>query len=421
LFFPGYISFLLAALLLTPALSLWMSRLLRPLLKKVFPVEGSLAADSLIQAPRRTSPTVAALMFSVGLIISLGGVSRSSYNSVSEWVETALNPDLFVSASENLVEHSFHFPDSMTRELALVDGVAEVQRMRMSRIKLRGESTLLVATDMERVAARTGNRSVVAGDFAGMHRLAAEGKGVVVSETLSLLQHVGLNDTIDIPYPSGVLRLPIVGILRDYTYQSGSLFMDYSVYQRYWGDPSVDIYRIYLTPAASAMDVRRHMLELFKDTHRVFVFANEEVKSRIMRNTDQWLGLVYVQIAMAVFVALLGIATTLSVSIVDRRREFAIVRAVGGLAFQIRRCVWIEAIVIAFIGLALGIAFGALDLFYELELVRRYYAGMTLDYRFPFAVVLMLGPIIVAASIISALAPSESALRSPLVEGLEYE
>ncbi len=83
-FFPGYICFLLAALLLTPGLSVWITRLLRPLLKALLPVEGSLAADSLIQAPRRTSPTVAALMFSIGLIISLGGISRSSYNSVAD-------------------------------------------------------------------------------------------------------------------------------------------------------------------------------------------------------------------------------------------------------------------------------------------------------------------------------------------------
>ncbi len=140
-----------------------------------------------------------------------------------------------------------------------------------------------------------------------------------------------------------------------------------------------------------------------------------------MKNTDQWLGLVYVQISLAVFVALLGIATTLSVSVVDRRREFAIVRAIGGLAHQVRRSVLVEAVVVAVLGLVLGVVFGMIDLFYELELVRRYYAGMTLDYRFPFSLMFILCPMMIVASIISALVPSESARRSPVVEGLGYE
>ena len=109
-FYAGYVSFALAAVLLTPALAVTLSRLLRPVLKSIRPVEGALAADSLIGSPRRTSGTVAALMLSIGLIVSLGGISLSSYDTVAAWVNTALNPDLFVSVSESLTERSFHFP-----------------------------------------------------------------------------------------------------------------------------------------------------------------------------------------------------------------------------------------------------------------------------------------------------------------------
>ena len=71
-FYSGYMLSVLAVLLLTPALCIWLSRLLRPLMKWMRPVEGALAADSLLQAPRRTSGTVAALALSVALVIGLG-------------------------------------------------------------------------------------------------------------------------------------------------------------------------------------------------------------------------------------------------------------------------------------------------------------------------------------------------------------
>jgi len=116
-FYAGFMLAVLAALLLSPALSLWISRLIRPILKWLRPVEGSLAADSLIQAPRRTSGTVAALMLSLALVISLAGIARASYDSLKSWLDVALNPDLFVTTSESITSRSFVFPAAIGDEL----------------------------------------------------------------------------------------------------------------------------------------------------------------------------------------------------------------------------------------------------------------------------------------------------------------
>ena len=117
-FYAGYVSIILAALLLVPTVSLWFARALRPVLKWLRPVEGALAADSLIQSPRRTSGAVAALMLSLGQVIGLGGVGRESYNSIVDWLDTALNPDLFVAGSQNLSDRTFRFPYSLAARSA---------------------------------------------------------------------------------------------------------------------------------------------------------------------------------------------------------------------------------------------------------------------------------------------------------------
>ena len=117
-FYSGYVLAMLAMLLLTPALSLYLSRLLRGPLKLLRPVEGALAADSLIQSPRRTSATVAALMLSLALVVGLGGLARASYTQIRDWLDTTFNPDFFVSSSENVSARTFHFPDSMLDDLA---------------------------------------------------------------------------------------------------------------------------------------------------------------------------------------------------------------------------------------------------------------------------------------------------------------
>jgi putative ABC transport system permease protein len=136
---------------------------------------------------------------------------------------------------------------------------------------------------------------------------------------------------------------------------------------------------------------------------------------------DQWFGLTYLQVLVAMLVAILGIVNTLTVSITDRRRELGVLRAVGGLRNQIRGTVWMEAAAIGAIGLILGVVTGAINLYYELQIIQNHLTGIPISYRFPLGLVLMLVPMILGTSFASALLPAETAVRTSLVEALEYE
>ncbi|HYL75036.1 MAG TPA: FtsX-like permease family protein [Bryobacteraceae bacterium] len=420
LLYAGDALAVLAALLLTPTLAQWVTRALRPMLRWLRPVEGTLAADSLLQAPRRTSGAVAALMLSLALVVALGGLTRASYDSIFQWMTVALNPDLFISPSESLTARSFRFPDSMGDQLRAIPGIAEVQSVRDARIPVRGAPIMFVAADIEALLRRA-VLPPVEGDAKQMYRLTAEGKGLLASENFALLRGFKLGDMVNLPTPTGTLSLPIVGIVTDYSDQQGSILMDRSVYKRYWNDNTVNIFRVYFSKGATEADVKRRILERFANQRRLFVLTNREVRQYIMRLTDQWFGVTYVQIAVAVLVAILGIVNTLTVSITDRRRELGVLQAVGGLRNQIRRTIWLEALTIGAVGLTLGLAFGALQLYYSLKITGEDLAGLRLDYEYPYQIALVLLPVILAVAFVSSIGPAESAVRGSLVEALEYE
>ncbi|MEO8258543.1 MAG: FtsX-like permease family protein [Acidobacteriota bacterium] len=419
-FYAGYALAIVVALLLSPLLSLALARALRPLLKWLRPVEGALAADSLIQSPRRTSASVAALMLSLALVIAFAGMANASYASIIDWMQTALNPDLFVLPSQNLVVRTIRFPATMAGELAAIPGVERVQMVRDARIVFRRTPVMIVAVEIESIA-QTAHRDPVAGDAAEMYRLTAAGRGLMVSDNLAQLQRLKLGEIIEIPAPNGTIKLPIVGIVVDYSDQQGTILIDRTVFQRYWNDDSVNIFRLYLAPGAAGPDVTRRILSHFEGQRQVFVLTNAELKSYILKITDQWFGLTSVQIAVAVLVAILGIVNTLTVSITDRRRELGVLQAVGGLRSQVRRTIWIEALSIGSLGLLLGLGLGAINLYYILQIVHNDIAGMRLDYAFPVTVALGLIPTILGAAFVAAIWPAESAVRGSLVEALEYE
>ncbi len=416
----GYGCTLFAALLMTPTLALWLARSLRPVLKRLRPVEGALAADSLIQAPRRTSATVAALMLSLALCISFAGMARASYNSIVEWMDAVLNPDFYVATSKSLTSRTFRFPASLSDRLMEVPGVREVQIVRSPRIMYRGSPVMLVSSEVEKIAKHVHPR-IVDGDRNTMYRRVAAGEGVIISDNLAQLNHLHLNDVVEIPSPSGILKLPVVGITIDYSDQQGSFLIDRAVFVRYWKDDTVNVFRVYVQPGSSFAVVRQAILEKLAGQSRLFVLTNEELRKYIMSLTEQWFGLTYVQIFVAVLVAVLGIVNTLTVSITDRRRELGVLRAVGGVSRQIRHTVWMEALAIGVIGVTLGIALGSICLYYMLEISGRDFAGIRLGYEFPYTISLLLFPAILSAAFLAALWPARSASSGSLVEALEYE
>jgi putative ABC transport system permease protein len=419
-FYAGYVLAIVVALLISPLVSLTLARAMRPILKWARPVEGALAADSLIQSPRRTSASVAALMLSLALVIAFAGMARASYASIIHWMETALNPELFIMPSQSIVVRTMRFPAAMGPEIGAIPGVKRVQSVRDARIMFRNTPVMIVAVEVDSIA-QTAQLPPVAGNADEMYRQAAAGEGLMVADNLAQLQQLKLGDMLEVPAPKGLIRLPIVGIILDYSDQQGTIFMDRRLFIKYWNDDSVNVFRVYLNSGASVPDVRRRILEKYAGQRQVFVLTNQELKSYILKVTDQWFGLTSVQIAVAVLVAILGIVNTLTVSITDRRRELGVLQAVGGLRGQIRRTIWLEALSIGTLGLALGFGLGAINLYYILQIVHNDIAGMRLDYAFPIGTALALVPTILGAAFIAAIWPAESAVHGSLVEALEYE
>jgi putative ABC transport system permease protein len=288
------------------------------------------------------------------------------------------------------------------------------------RVPVDGEPVMVVALEIASIRKEV-RLPVVSGDGDRMYGEAAAGRGVIVSDNFALQHRRKVGEMLRLNTPEGPLELPILGTVVDYSDQKGSILLDRAVYERYWKDDSVNIIRMYLEPGVTVAQIRDRVAAQVGDRYKYFVFTNEDLRSYILKMTDQWFGLTYIQIAVAVLVSILGIVNTLTVSITDRRRELGVLQAVGGLRMQIRGTIWLEAVTIGAIGLVLGWAFGAVALYYALETSARDLSGMRLEYTYPFRMALVLIPVILGSSFLSALGPAETAVRGSLVEALEYE
>jgi len=412
----SYVLAALALVFLTPELCSAVVRLLRPLLVRMRPVEGALAADSLLQAPRRTASVAAALMLSVAMAIGLGGIADASYHSILDWVTGTLDADFLVAPAENLKDLTLRFPSGMEQDLGAIEGVAVVQPVRAARVSVRNSQPILFALDVVRLSPRARRRAIPV-NTERIHQLAAEGRGVIVSDNFAAREHVHVGDALDLPAPDGALRLPVLGIYKDFTDPQGAIVMDRSLYRRRWHDDTVNLFRLYLRPGASAEAVRKQVVARVGANRALFVYSSADLRRHILGLAGRWFEITYAQLAIALLVAILGIANALTVSIADRRRELGMLRAVGGLRRQVRITVWMEAAAMAVVGFVLGLAFSLVNIFYALSI----FSGHALEFRFPALLAAALLPMLVAAALVAAILPGEAAVRAQLVSALEYE
>ena len=89
-----------------------------------------------------------------------------------------------------------------------------------------------------------------------------------------------------------------------------------------------------------------------------------EFKGTQAKQIDSLLAVLYGLLALAIVIAILGIINTLALSVVERRREIGMLRAVGMVRGQVRRTIYLESALIALfgaiVGVAMGLLFGAL-------------------------------------------------------------
>ncbi|MEZ5354110.1 MAG: FtsX-like permease family protein [Bryobacteraceae bacterium] len=419
-FYAGYMLSVLAMVLLAPSLSEWLARALRPLLEWIRPVEGALAADSLIQAPRRTSATVSALMLSLALAVGFAGMAGAIFSSVIEWMEEVLNPELVVAPTESITARQYRFPIDMRHDIAALEGVDEVAPVRNARVLVDGEPAMVIVLETDysrrRVKVRTAE-----GSMEEILRGTERGEGVYLSDSLARIRKLHKGGKLNVDTPSGRVSLPILGSIVDYSDQQGAFFMDRQLYLKLWHDDTANLFRVHLKPGADREAVRNSLIAKLSSRRKVFVFTNSELRQFVLDATNQWFGMTYLQLAVALLVAILGIVNTLTVSITDRRRELGVLQAVGAMRNQVRHTIWMEAAAIGLIGLILGLGMGAVVLYYNLDMVSRDVGGLVLPYKYPFAFAAALLPAILGAALLAALWPGEAAVRASLVESLEYE
>jgi putative ABC transport system permease protein len=417
----GYAALMLVGLtVLLPKLVQWVARAIRPLMDWAGGSEGALAIDAMIQSPKRSSATVGALMVGLMFVFSTAAYIQSYKKVIDGWMSRMVNADLFVATSTMLRSTTYHFSEDLGQHIASLPEVKGVENIRFTFIPFQSDTSALIAIEMDGFLARAGD-AIEGGNQKIARELLPQGQAVLISRNFSTRWKLAAGDRVHLDTPTGALTLPVAGIVEDYRSEKGTIFMDRAVYKQYWKDDAVDFVDVNLKPGEDAATVKRKIEAITSGSAHALVYTNAEFRGWVSSLVDQFFMLNYMQLVVAVLVAVVGIVNTLIISVTERRREFGIVRAVGGLRSQIRKMVLLEAVAISIVGVMVGALAALFDIQFTAHTVSMVLAGYTVPFYFPWTLVLCAFPVVMATALLAGWLPARRAMRMQVIEAIGYE
>ena len=411
---------LLGLTILLPMLVHWAARAIRPAMDRLGGSEGALAVDAMIQSPRRSAATVGALMVGLMFVYSTAAYIQSYKHMIARWTSQMLSSDLMVATSTLLRSTSYHFSEDLGKRISALPEVEHVENVRFTIIPYNGDTAAVSGSDMGFFFSRPSN-SVLGGNQRTMKELMPRGQGVLVSKNFAARWKLKVGDRIHMDSPTGPLDLPVLGMLEDYRSDKGTSFMDRAVYKRYWKDDAVDFLNVSLKPGQSATAVKKEIEQLTAGSEHALVYTNVEFREWVGTLVDKFFLLNYMQLVVAVLVAVVGIANTLIISVAERRREFGIIRSIGGYRGQIRKMVLLEAFSISVVGVIVGAVAALFNIQFLSRTVSTVLAGYDVPFYFPWLLILETFPAVVAVSLLAGWIPARHAMRASVIEAIGYE
>jgi putative ABC transport system permease protein len=340
----GALCVFVAVLMLVPAIARPLSNALGRPLARVLGIPGRLGRRNSTRNPLRTAQTAAALMIGIALVSTIAVLGASLSASATHDVDSALRADYIIGGSNSI-------STTVAPTISRLQGVKAATTVYTGRFDFEGALSDLAAISTDGLD-ETVNLHITAGR--GAPALAA---GELLIDTNTAAAHnLRVGSRVGVTFAqTGPTTMTVGGIFKPNPL-AGSFFVGAPFFLSHFDHPLVDAVLISTAPGTRGFEATLN--------RALSAYPNLSIQSRAQfeaseqHSVNQLLGLVYVLLALAVVIALIGIVNTLMLTVFERTREIGLLRAVGMKRRQVRLMVRTESLIIALLGAVVGIATG---------------------------------------------------------------
>ncbi|MEO9326333.1 ABC transporter permease [Gordonia aurantiaca] len=345
----GAAGLVLATVLVGPAVSRPFVGVLGRVIGAPFGAMGRLSRTNAVRNPRRSAATAFALTLGLMLVAIIGTLGQSFKGTVDEAIDSGITADyILVGTNQQPI------PPTVGAAVKDVAGVGEVVSFGVVQAKVNDRSE----QGFSAIGGRLSDVTVMDMQDGASSNLPAD--GMLISHRTATTKGWERGQVLDFTSATGEqVQVPVAGVYAD-NEALQPWVIGPAVYERLVPPAARFDISVFVKakPGTDLDELRRGLEDATAGFLTVQVQDREEFKGQISSQIDQMLGTLYAMLGLALLIAVLGIINTLALSVVERKREIGMLRAIGMVRGQVRRSIYLESVLISIFGAVVGVVLG---------------------------------------------------------------
>jgi putative ABC transport system permease protein len=311
----------LGLFLILPTLSNFM--------KKYFGLIPGMAARELYRSLSRTAVAVSSLMVAVSVTIGMSIMINSFRYTVSVWLLETLGGDVYISVPNQFSNRSSAFIDNDSVNLITkYSGIKKFDTL-LTINAISGQSDIQINVITNQQIANERIFTKIDTPIEKVWESLLNNK-IMIAEPLANRLHLKLGDSLPIETPLGNKNFEIIGIFSDYTSSQGYLMMARPIFDQFWDIDEITAISINLLEDYEIDKSVQEIKNLIGQTdQKLIIRSNKNLRNDVLVVFDRTFAVTNALRFIATFVSFIGILSATLIILLDRRREFGVLKAIG--------------------------------------------------------------------------------------------
>lgn len=419
----GFLSSILLILGFSFCVPFSISFLWKRVLQKIFIryFAFRLAFENLVRSLGRTAITVSSWMVSITLILSLSTLIQSYHVSITNWFSQVNNADISIfSGSQYSEGELFPMKEDQIRGIETIEGVKAIDPQRFYSSSYRGKILSLHSFRLS-VVKEYVRYTFLEGNSDSAFSLLQKKEAVLISESIASKNALRLGDKIRLKTDRGNRDFLVAGIVLNYLSSQGVVSIPRKLFRKYWRDDHVDIFKVYVDPNLSFRTFQKDFREKVRNSDSLIIQRQKDFQAQVLSAVDDTFLFFHALEWITIFIAVLGLSSSLFASVYERRRQIGILRALGSTPQKIGQLIYFEGLGIGFLGSIFGVVAGFVLSLVTVFVLNQQTVGWYLEYSLPWKLYLLVFPASIFLAVLSAYFPAWKSSQLKVRENLQYE
>ena len=379
------------------------------------PASARLGLAQLRGSPGQAGVSLAAIVASVSLMVSMAIMIASFRQSLDEWLERILPADLYLRSGPG--SDTAYLSTADQQAIAGIPGIRRIEFLRVQRLAVEPDKPPI--TLLARVVEAEGRVP----PLLGAPHLVKPGDppAAWVSEIAAAVYRWRPGSVIELPLGGRRARFTVAGVWRDYARQQGAVLIERYEYLRYTGDRYANDAAVWLAPGADPAKLKRDIEARLGGGANIELSGPEEIREVSLKIFDRTFAVTYALEVVAVVIGLFGLSSSFGALVLARRREFGVLRHIGMTRRQVGAMLAGEGLLVSALGLAVGLALGWLISLVLINVVNPQSFHWGMELHMPWRLLGEFVVVVLAMATLTAIASGRQAMSAEAIRAVKED